>query len=273
MKTADLFFLLLILVYGIYLTTSFENTQFNTINNRNFSVNDPVILIHDVSPVYFEDLKEIDEVISKNGYSDRTYLFIIVNHANDNDITENLDFINYLRYLKTKGYKIELHGYDHIEQEFNCSSSVAEEKVKTSVSILENYTMGTVSYVLPPRYGLSEDAKSVMFENNLSVFVGCNYLEEESGKINTIKIENKEYTWYLEENNTDSALNLSKKEYLNSNYTYFLSIHPKAVNYGGGITFLDEFLKFTKKENILKNNPEKTNIYHYFNEEKDILFI
>ena len=70
------------------------------------TVNDPVILIHDVSPVYFEDLKEIDEIISKNGYSDRTYLFVIVNHANDNDITENLDFINYLRYFVITSYSI-----------------------------------------------------------------------------------------------------------------------------------------------------------------------
>ncbi|ABR54501.1 conserved hypothetical protein [Methanococcus vannielii SB] len=267
MKIVRLLFLSLFLAIGIFSSINYEKTAENVTSN---GINDPVILIHDVSPIYFEELKEIDEILSKNGYSSRTYLFVIVNHGNTNDISKNADFIAYLLYLKTKGYIIELHGYDHIGQEFNCNASIAAEKLDKSLSILENHTGRKISYIMPPRYGLSDEAKSKIFEKNLSIVIGSYYLEKDFHEIKVIKIENKEYTWYLEKENVENQLLNAKNEYINSKNPYFLSIHPKAVNYGGGIEFLDKFLSFTKKKAILNELPENTILYKHIKHNHEI---
>ena len=73
-----IFFTLILILSANFSRFSFEDNS-NKIEKDLF---EPIILIHDVSPVYLDDLKEIDEVISKYGYSKRTYLFLIVNHAN-----------------------------------------------------------------------------------------------------------------------------------------------------------------------------------------------
>ncbi|WP_181492689.1 DUF2334 domain-containing protein [Methanococcus maripaludis] len=254
-----IFFILILLISANFSRFSFEDDSKDEKN-----IFEPVILIHDVSPVYLEDLKEIDQVISKYGYSKRTYLFLIVNHANEYPLEENQDFVKYIRYLQTKGYNVELHGYDHIECEFNCNCTLAMEKIEKSLEILNGLKIDGISCILPPRYGISEDSKKAMLKKGFSIIVGQYAFEMDNGTVYTYNITNKEYTWYLEENNTLNEVNIAKEEYLESEYKYFLSIHPKAVNYGGGIEFLDEFLNFTKEENSFINVESNENIYSYF---------
>ncbi|BAP61627.1 DUF2334 domain-containing protein [Methanococcus maripaludis] len=254
-----IFFILILLISANFSRFSFEDDSKDEKN-----IFEPVILIHDVSPVYLEDLKEIDQVISKYGYSKRTYLFLIVNHANEYPLEENQDFVKYIRYLQTKGYNVELHGYDHIECEFNCNCTLAMEKIEKSLEILNGLKIECISCILPPRYGISEDSKKAMLKKGFSIIVGQYAFEMDNGTVYTYNITNKEYTWYLEENNTLNEVNIAKEEYLGSEYKYFLSIHPKAVNYGGGIEFLDEFLDFTKEENRFINVESNENIYSYF---------
>ncbi|CAF30841.1 DUF2334 domain-containing protein [Methanococcus maripaludis] len=253
-----IFFILILLISANFSRFSFEDDSKDEKN-----IFEPVILIHDVSPVYLEDLKEIDQVISKYGYSKRTYLFLIVNHANEYPLEENQDFVKYIRYLQTKGYNVELHGYDHIECEFNCNCTLAMEKIEKSLEILNGLKIDGISCILPPRYGISEDSKKAMLKKGFSIIVGQYAFEMDNGTVYTYNITNKEYTWYLEENNTLNEVNIAKEEYLESEYKYFLSIHPKAVNYGGGIEFLDEFLDFTKEENRFINVESNENIYSY----------
>ncbi|WP_181501110.1 DUF2334 domain-containing protein [Methanococcus maripaludis] len=254
-----IFFILILLISANFSRFSFEDDSKDEKN-----IFEPVILIHDVSPVYLEDLKEIDQVISKYGYSKRTYLFLIVNHANEYPLEENQDFVKYIRYLQTKGYNVELHGYDHIECEFNCNCTLAMEKIEKSLEILNGLKIDGISCILPPRYGISEDSKKAMLKKGFSIIIGQYAFEMDNGTVYTYNITNKEYTWYLEENNTLNEVNIAKEEYLGSEYKYFLSIHPKAVNYGGGIEFLDEFLDFTKEENRFINVESNENIYSYF---------
>ncbi|MBA2857745.1 hypothetical protein HNP93_000446 [Methanococcus maripaludis] len=260
MKMETLIFFILILL----ISANFSRFSFEDDSKDEKNIFEPVILIHDVSPVYLEDLKEIDQVISKYGYSKRTYLFLIVNHANEYPLEENQDFVKYIRYLQTKGYNVELHGYDHIECEFNCNCTLAMEKIEKSLEILNGLKIDGISCILPPRYGISEDSKKAMLKKGFSIIVGQYAFEMDNGTVYTYNITNKEYTWYLEENNTLNEVNIAKEEYLESEYKYFLSIHPKAVNYGGGIEFLDEFLDFTKEENRFINVESNENIYSYF---------
>ncbi|MBA2850312.1 hypothetical protein HNP86_000443 [Methanococcus maripaludis] len=260
MKMETLIFFILILL----ISANFSRFSFEDDSKDEKNIFEPVILIHDVSPVYLEDLKEIDQVISKYGYSKRTYLFLIVNHANEYPLEENQDFVKYIRYLQTKGYNVELHGYDHIECEFNCNCTLAMEKIEKSLEILNGLKIDGISCILPPRYGISEDSKKAMLKKGFSIIIGQYAFEMDNGTVYTYNITNKEYTWYLEENNTLNEVNIAKEEYLGSEYKYFLSIHPKAVNYGGGIEFLDEFLDFTKEENRFINVESNENIYSYF---------
>ncbi|WP_459201141.1 DUF2334 domain-containing protein [Methanococcus sp. CF] len=261
MKLVTLIFFIVILALSVNFSIySFEDNS--KVNEKNLF--EPIILIHDVSPVYLKDLMEIDGVISKYGYSKNTYLFLIVDHANDNPLEENHDFVKYIRYLQTKGYNVELHGYDHIGREFDCNYTTAVEKIEKSLEILNYYKIDGISCILPPRYGVSEDSKKAMFEKNFSVIIGACAFEINNSTVCGYNITNKEYTWYLEENNTSNQLDLAKEEYLESECKYFLSIHPRAVNYGGGIEFLDEFLKFTKEKNAFNNENSKKDIYSYF---------
>ncbi|MBM7409323.1 hypothetical protein HNP85_000995 [Methanococcus maripaludis] len=260
MKMETLIFFILILL----ISANFSRFSFEDDSKDEKNIFEPVILIHDVSPVYLEDLKEIDQVISKYGYSKRTYLFLIVNHANEYPLEENQDFVKYIRYLQTKGYNVELHGYDHIECEFNCNCTLAMEKIEKSLEILNGLKIDGISCILPPRYGISEDSKKAMLKKGFSIIIGQYAFEMDNGTVYTYNITNKEYTWYLEENNTLNEVNIAKEDYLGSEYKYFLSIHPKAVNYGGGIEFLDEFLDFTKEQNRFINVESNENIYSYF---------
>ncbi|ABO34624.1 conserved hypothetical protein [Methanococcus maripaludis C5] len=254
-----IFFTLILILSANFARYSLEDNS-NEIEKNRF---EPIILIHDVSPVYLDDLKEIDEVISKYGYPERTYLFLIVNHANEYPLEENQDFVKYIRYLRTKGYNIELHGYDHIECEFDCNCTLATEKIEKSLEILNYYKIDGISYILPPRYGISEDSKKAMLDNGFSVIIGQYAFEMNNSTVYKYNITNKEYTWYLEENNAENQLEMAKKEYFESEDKYFLSIHPRAVNYGGGIEFLEEFLNFTKEENRF-NSEDPIDIYSYF---------
>jgi len=102
-----------------------------------------------------------------------------------------------------------------------------------------------------------------MLDNGFSVIIGQYAFEMNNSTVYKYNITNKEYTWYLEENNAENQLEMAKKEYFESEDKYFLSIHPRAVNYGGGIEFLEEFLNFTKEENRF-NSEDPIDIYSYF---------
>ncbi|WP_456419822.1 DUF2334 domain-containing protein [Methanocaldococcus infernus] len=100
---------------------------------------------------------------------------------------------------------------------------------------------------MPPRYKISEDAKEVFLSRDITIITDHYILKKENDSIKKILITNREYTWYLPKDYLESAKKLAKKDYESSKYLFCLSIHPKAVNYGGGLEFLDYFLNMTKK--------------------------
>jgi hypothetical protein len=113
--------------------------------------------------------------------------------------------------------------------------------------ILEDCGFDTknIKYFIPPRYGLSKDAEEVFLDKNISIIVGPNILKKENNSIKRIIITNKEYTWYLPKNLTKTVELLAVSDYKTSQHQFCLSIHPKAVNYGGGLELLDYFLNET----------------------------
>ncbi|WP_456419806.1 DUF2334 domain-containing protein [Methanocaldococcus infernus] len=138
MKKSHYFiFLGLVLALSILFTVTFgNNNEVDPLGyalNSNNTIKEPIIFIHDVSPKYFNELKDIEKIIDKYNYQDRTYLFIIVNHANEYNLKNYPKFVEYLHHLESKGYHIEYHGYNHIGEEFNCNKSVAEEKLNNSL--------------------------------------------------------------------------------------------------------------------------------------------
>ncbi|AEH07116.1 DUF2334 domain-containing protein [Methanothermococcus okinawensis] len=209
----------------------------------------PIILIHDVSPVYFNELKDIEKIIDKNHYQNRTYLFVIVNHANEYNLKNYPKFTKYLHHLDNEGYHIEYHAYNHIGAEYKCNKTVASEKLNDSFKILKDCGFNTkkIKYFIPPRYKLSTDAENVFLNKNITIIMEYYILKKENNGIKRVIITNKEYTWYMPNIVVKPMILLAMLDYNLSKHQFCLSIHPKAVNYGNGLIFLDKFLNATNK--------------------------
>ncbi|MEO2117393.1 MAG: DUF2334 domain-containing protein [Methanocaldococcus sp.] len=244
-------YLLFLVVFAVFFLTFafFDNSSKS---HQNDDEQKPIILVHDVSPIYFDELKDIVKIIDKYHYQNKTYLFLIVNHANEHNLKNYPKFVDYLHKLEEKGYHIEFHAYNHIGDEFNCNKTVAEEKLNKSFKILEecNFNSKKIKYFIPPRYKLSEDAEKLFLERNIIIILENKMITEKDGKIDKIDITNREYTWYLPKYLSKIVEKIALIDYklsIKQNRKFFLSIHPKAVNYGGGLEFLDIFLNETSK--------------------------
>ncbi|MBP2173058.1 DUF2334 domain-containing protein [Methanococcus voltae] len=251
-----LLFLVLITTLMFFNTfhTKYDPLKYVSNDKQIYSASTPIVLVHDVSPVYFEEMEEIIEVLDNNHYSTRTYLFVITNHAGDNNLSDYPKFVEYLHELNDRGYHIQYHGYDHIGGEYNCSEAIANEKTDKSLKILENCGFNTkkINYVITPRYILSKDSENNFLKRNFTIIVNSYILKPKINKdVEKVIITNKEYTWYTPENCTEKVKNISLIDYktsLKENKQFTLSIHPKAVNYGNGLEILDYFLFESNKE-------------------------
>ena len=201
------------------------------------------ILVHDVSPGYLPQLRQITAVIDEYGLQNETYLFVIPNHGGEMPIWKYGAFMEFLAKLEREGYHIELHGYTHIGNEFDCNATVAGRKLELGLRAL-SYLNVTPEYFIAPRYALSKAALKVLLKHNITV-IGRDFIYFPNGTVEPIY--NVEYTWYLPPLLLRYQLTSAESAYSNIKGTFFLSIHPKAVNKGAGIEFLREFLEFVKE--------------------------
>lgn len=204
-----------------------------------------LILIHDVSPVYSSDLREITDVISEYGFQNETYLFLITDHAGKHPITEYPRFLAYLKTLEREGYHIELHAYTHTGREFYCSPGEAEYRLEMALGLMASANLSRPELFIPPRYAISRGALGVLLASNLTVINGTRvYLPNGT----EYTISNHEYTWYLPYWKLPVELWRAERDFKNTRGTFYLSVHPKAVNSGAGMLFLRDFLVFVKEE-------------------------
>ncbi|NJE54962.1 DUF2334 domain-containing protein [Thermococcus sp. 21S9] len=204
------------------------------------------ILVHDVSPGYLPQLRQITAVIDEYGLQNETYLFVIPDHGGEMPVWKYRDFMEFLAKLEREGYHIELHGYTHIGDEFDCNATVAEKKLELGLRAL-SYLNVTPEYFIAPRYALSNGALEVLLDHNITV-IGRNFIYFPNGTVEPIY--NREYTWYVPSFLLPYQLTSAESAYVNTNGTFFLSIHPKAVNNRPGIEFLREFLEFVSKSGL-----------------------
>jgi len=202
------------------------------------------ILLHDVSPGYLPQLKEITSVIDEYGLQNETYLFVIPDHGGRMPMWRYGGFMAFLEELKREGYHIELHGYTHIGDEFDCSAGTAERKLELGLRAL-SYLNVTPEYFIAPRYTLSRAALEVLLRHNITV-IGEDFIYFPNWTVEPIY--NREYTWYMPSILLPYELLSAESVYANINGTFFLSIHPRAVNNEAGMEFLRKFLGFVKKE-------------------------
>ncbi|NJE06027.1 DUF2334 domain-containing protein [Thermococcus sp. M36] len=197
------------------------------------------ILIHDVSPVYLPQLRQMAAIIDHYGLQNETYLFVIPDHAGEHPIGDYPEFVAFLRNLSGEGYHVELHGYDHIGDEFECDGAEAKKRLDLGLGELED--MGfSPEYFIAPRYAVSDEALEVLLGHNLTV-IGGDFIYLPNGTVEPVL--NREYTWYLTGPLLNYQLESARASYRNTKGTFFLSIHPKAANSGAGMEFLEEFLK------------------------------
>ena len=225
-----------------------QDDSSNTLSDEPSRCASLVILLHDVSPVYMDYLENITDLISSYGFQNVTYLFVIPNHAGKYDLRKYPKFAEYLHSLESQGYKVCLHGYTHIGREFDCNASTAERKLNAALTVMESVNL-TPCCFLPPRYALSRDALQVLLSHNLTVFTKGSIVYPNGTKE---PIVNREYTWYLPGWKLPFELRRAKRDYLSTSGTFFLSIHPGAVNNKAGMEFLREFLGFVKERESSK---------------------
>ncbi|WP_456444129.1 DUF2334 domain-containing protein [Thermococcus sp.] len=204
-----------------------------------------VILLHDVSPGYMEQLREITNVISAYGFQNETYLLVIPNHGGEKPLCKYPAFVRFLEMLEREGYHIELHGYNHIGEEFNCNASTAEEKLELGLREFKKCGLPFPEYFIAPRYSMSSDALGVLLSHNITV-IGKDFIYFPDGRIEPVY--NHEYTWYIPDFLVPYQLLSAESAYSHINGTFILSVHPVAVNNDAGMTFLRRFLRFVRKK-------------------------
>ena len=208
----------------------------------------PRILVHDVTPYYFWEIREIIEVLDEYNYSNYTILFVIpvfdtIHYGDEWDLRKHPDFVEYLHELQSKGYRIELHGYTHTYHEFNCSYKLANEKLDNATSLMASLGFGNLTLFLPPAWATNNESLRAILEHDLTV-VMTDYMIFSNGSEE--RIVNREYTWYINESQVGDRLRVALHDYteaLREGVPFYLSIHPGVVNYGGGLEFLREFLR------------------------------
>lgn len=210
----------------------------------------PIILVHDVSPKYFKELEEVVKIIDKYNYSNYTILFVIPKLENPPsggkwDLRRNKEFVKYLHELERKGYKIELHGYKHTYHEFNCSEDESLKKLQNAETIMKECGFSSLSLFLPPAWALNNKSMKVLLAHNYTIILTDRIIYPNGS---SEKIINREYTWYLKEEDVDRYLTKAERDYYNAsinNIPFYISIHLGVVNYGGGLKFLDRLLNKT----------------------------
>ena len=204
------------------------------------------ILLHDVSPGYLPQLEAITSLIDEYGLQNETYLFVIPDHGGEMPMGKYKAFMDFLERLKREGYHVELHGYTHIGNEFNCNASLAQRKLKLGLKALSSLNV-TPKYFIAPRYSLSPTALHVLLRHNLTV-IGRDFIYFPNGRIGPIY--NREYTWYIPSFLLSYELVSAENVYSDINGTFFLSIHPGAVNNKAGMEFMRRFLEFVVKHGL-----------------------
>ncbi len=204
------------------------------------------ILIHDVSPGYMVELREITGVINEYGLQNETYLLVIPNHGGEKPLCRYPAFVEFLKELEREGYHVELHGYNHIGDEFDCGAGKAEEKLELGLGEFRECGLPSPRYFIAPRYAISKDALGVLLGHNITV-IGRDFIYFPDGRAEPVY--NHEYTWYTPRFLLPYELSSAESAYLNMNGTFFLSVHPGALNNEAGMEFLREFLHLVK-ENI-----------------------
>ncbi|NJE30654.1 DUF2334 domain-containing protein [Thermococcus sp. 18S1] len=208
----------------------------------------PLILVHDVTPYYFDDIRQIIAVLDEYNCSNRTVLFVIpvfdtTHYGDEWNLRNHPDFVNYLHELQRRGYRVELHGYGHTYHEFNCSYEMANEKLDNATALMNSLGFGNLTLFLPPAWALNNESLRAVLEHNLTV-VMPNWLILPNGTRQ--RIWNREYTWYIGENQVDDRLSVALHDYRKASeegIPFYLSVHPGVVNHGGGLDFLRAFLR------------------------------
>lgn len=222
-------------------------------NNETLKCAPPTILIHDVTPHYQRELEAVVEVIDKYNYSSRTVLFVIPrfdppHHGDRWDLRNNEDFVGYLHSLEERGYRIELHGYEHTYHEFDCPYEEAVEKLENAMGLMGKAGFQNMSLFLPPAWALNNDSIRAIGEFNLTIVLPDYFLLPNGSRV---RVWNREYTWYVDEGKAEERFLVAAHDYnatCREGIPFYLSLHPQVIVHGEGLKVLEEFLKWLEKE-------------------------
>jgi predicted deacetylase len=200
------------------------------------------IEVHDVSPGYDEELREVIEVLERHRNAfDRAVLFVIPNHGGRDPISLHPEFVNYLMRLESMGYELGLHGYSHTnpltKPEFDTSLKEAERLLNLAKSEFEKAGLDFPEVFLPPGWRTSSEVAKLLRKRFEMVYYFY-YLETKDG---IVPSKSHEYVWH---GIRAGGVRLARLDYLRSEGIYRLTLHLGAINDPRGLEFLDEFLEW-----------------------------
>ncbi len=210
------------------------------IHLRSEEKKDIILEIHDASPIYgIEKVRELIKIGEKYNVS-KIYVFLIPKHGNK---SLNIEFVENLKKICRKPKcEIGIHGYAHLENEFNVDRKKANELVNLIKDELYKFNLTSRAF-LPPMWKISKEALEVVEKNFEIVFLKDRIIF----KNYTIKAKEHEYCWY------GTNIVLKKKaefDYMTSSNIFRLSVHVNASNTEECMKFLDEFLSKTCKQKV-----------------------
>jgi predicted deacetylase len=201
------------------------------------------IEVHDVSPGYGSNkLREITDILDKHkDASDRLVLFVIPNHGGNTPLSKYPEFVEDLKRLQENGYILGVHGYTHDgglkNPEFNTNLSNGITLVSRAKEEFKRSGLVAPRYFAPPGWH-SSNKVSKYLRSEFDFTYYAFFIDTSTG---TLPYSTHEYTWY---NINRGGLKKAKKDYLNSNGVFRLTIHLGAANSIENLEFLNQFISW-----------------------------
>lgn len=203
--------------------------------------------VHDVSPLYLNELKEVVSAINAgSGAYGKAILLVIPNHNYKAALDSDPAFQLRLSGLAKSGFIIGMHGYSHStpDTEFNSTLENAMKYNESGLKMFSAAGLPRPRYFAPPRYAMDSAEAGGYIESQYDYVFYENFTVRGTEKLD---YPAHEYTWHRINSTLETARAL--REYRATSEPVFrLSVHLGAVNTVEGMDFLRGFLSGVSAE-------------------------
>jgi len=199
-----------------------------------------IITIDDVSPIHnLEKHEKLFSILDK--YNITATLFVIPNYLGKHPISDGGKWIDLIKKEKSKGYEVAQHGYEHTPYEFGLLDyNQAREKLLLGRKLIED-TFGPICGFRAPYWTENYEVRNALRDLGYCYDANTYALRFEHGW--------KTNLWITEFLKTEAEYEIVS----HINKPFIIVLHVEAMN-NQGYKYLDEFLNFVTKRNVIFKN-------------------